>query len=98
MEKHNQIQEKRAAYFKIIEKWLTDRDDGKIPNWHVRDEELKVPKYVADMCRDINSHMGNNKLDQIMSKETCASGHSDYSSKFALYCAELDLDISFKYR
>lgn len=33
------------------------------------------------------------QLSEIKRVETMACGHSDYSSKFALYCAELVLDI-----
>lgn len=32
-------------------------------------------------------------IERIMRVERMAVGHSDYSSKFALYCAELALDV-----
>jgi hypothetical protein len=35
-------------------------------------------------------------MQEITSVETMASGHSDYSRKFALYCAELILDDPMK--
>ncbi len=35
-------------------------------------------------------------LDELIKVETMASGHVDYSSKFALYCAELVLDDPMK--
>lgn len=35
-------------------------------------------------------------LQELINVESMASGHSDYSSKFALYCAELVLDDPMK--
>jgi hypothetical protein len=82
----------RDKFSKIIIKHLNDRDDKPdLDNYMSSEEYPHLPKYVLRMIKDINSKMPNNQLENIMGMEQFASGHTDYSSKFALYCAEIYL-------
>jgi hypothetical protein len=52
------------------------------------------PRYVVDMGErvlEVIHSVGRTDvtLEDVMRKELMASGHSDYHSKFALYCTEL---------
>ncbi len=55
------------------------------------DRERKVMFDEVNNQRALRNKSPMNLAD-IIKIETAASGHSDYSSKFALYCAELVLD------
>lgn len=83
----------RNKYLSIIEKWLSIRNNCESHQMYIEDEELGVPNYVAHMCREINNSMGGDKLSEVLSIESLASGHSDYCSKFSMYCAELELGV-----
>jgi len=80
-------------FSKIIDKWLTIRDESEDSFWYEPSEEDSFfPKYVMRMMREINEEMPKPMLDEIKSNEICAMGHVDYAHKFALYCAELYLN------
>lgn len=57
----------------------------------------RIPKWVVKMCEklteDISHVRGDNTitLEQVLRADRMAAGHSDYSSKLALYCAELSM-------
>lgn len=50
---------------------------------------------MLNAVNDIRAERGVSllRLDDIARVEQMASGHSDYTKKFALYCAELALDL-----
>lgn len=84
------INEKYSEFLSIIHKWLTIRDNDNGIFWiESSEEDSFFPKYVMRMIREINELMPEPMLDKIKQKEIIASGHIDYSHKFALYCNEL---------
>jgi hypothetical protein len=64
------------------------------PREYAPDPRHQKPKYVvrmcerlAALCRDMGAPWV--QLEDVLKKDSLASGHSDYVSKLALYCAEL---------
>jgi hypothetical protein len=68
----------------------------KVPEWNVY--ELNIMLEAVNKVRNDNYHVLNEKpyvtLDDIRRVERGAVGHSDYSHKFSLYCAELALNLN----
>jgi hypothetical protein len=90
--KRNHFQNSMIEYFDLREKhpFVMEYDD----------KGFKSPMWIVKMCSDFSIEINKNRIDNgfdaikisdVISKETYASGHSDYHSKFALYCAELCL-------
>jgi hypothetical protein len=93
-QKQTEFEKNIDSFKKIIMKHLDNRDKkNDMSIFQPSEEDSFFPKYVMDMCKDINNQMPNVELDRIKSKETMASGHIDYVNKFALYCAELYMGL-----
>lgn len=65
------------------------RKEFEWPEW--LDHERNAMLEEVNLQRSIRGKI-HISLDELIRIETNASGHVDYSSKFALYCAELVLD------
>ena len=60
------------------------------PDWVLRERRLMRDLVnIERLCE----HLPALPITAVERVETMAEGHSDYSSKFALYCAELALGI-----
>jgi hypothetical protein len=90
--KYEKLMALKERFETIISKWLKIRDESKDMFWYEPSDENKhKPRYVMRMIREINDEMPTPMLDKVNSVETRAAGHTDYFSKFALYCAELHM-------
>ena len=72
--------------------WWKEKETENIPAWC--EYEREVMMHAVNKFRDAQHKpfIGWKEISRI---ESMAAGHSDYSSKFALYCAELVfMDIS----
>ena len=92
-EQSHTVQSVMPRFSKIIDKWLTIKDESEDWFWYEPSKEDSFfPKYVMRMMCEINEEMPKPMLDKIKSNEISAMGHVDYVHKFALYCAELYLN------
>ena len=67
------------------------RNDGSPPRWIAHERETmhrETNRLRAELGKDAI------ELHQVMTVEELARGHIDYASKFALYCAELVVDLA----
>ncbi len=78
-------------YFDLIGTTLKARGDAK--DDFDLDLEFGEPRYVIRMCQKMLARIGRADLtvQDVLRKERCASGHTDYQRKFALYCREIEL-------
>ena len=93
----NKKMELKEKFEKVITEWIDFRDKT-----DVVDDTIETPygksSWVVAMCYDIWKRIitfrKDNKvhLKDVLGKDQYASGHIDYHSKFALYCAELVLE------
>lgn len=79
----------KESFFEAIGEALATR--GKAAGDYDQDSVYGVPRYVARMCESIVGLIGRSDLTvkDVLHVERLAAGHSDYQSKFALYCAQL---------
>ena len=82
----NKAQEKRQERLAMVDTFDAWGYKTKVPEWHLYE--------LGTMLLEVNRFRTANKLSpidivQLQRVESMACGHSDYSSKFALYCAEL---------
>lgn len=77
------------CYFAIIDSALKAR--GRLSDDYVSDPVHREPCYVVRMCESLVTAIGETSVDltKVMRMERCASGHTDYHTKLALYCREL---------
>ena len=62
---------------------------------HPLHHEANYVVRLCDQVRDLIERRGGRAtLETVVRLERCASGHVDYHSKFALYCAELEIGAS----
>lgn len=78
-------------YASVIENALSQRRQ---PGSMAQDPVYREPVYVVRMCEALAAKIreaGNTKVDvrDVLKIERTACGHSDYTSKLALRCAEL---------
>jgi hypothetical protein len=83
----------KEKYEKIILKHLDIRDNCDDPTLLEPSEYRYKPVFVVNMMKELDEVIpGDNNFDKINSMETFAMGHTDYMSKFALYCAEIHIE------
>lgn len=82
----------KAAFETAILEIIRQRTGS--PREYAPDPRHQKPKYVvrmcerlAALCRDMGAPWV--QLEDVLKKDSLAAGHSDYTSKLALYCAEL---------
>lgn len=72
---------------------LTEEQDkrGQDLSWIEREEQ-----FMFDLVNDERTRRGLSPiaLEHVLMRARWATGHVDYSSKFALYCAELALGLT----
>lgn len=91
----NQLTERSKPFFKIIGNALKSR--GQEPEDYERHATHGQPNYVVRMCEQLHKQINREdvSIEKVLRVEQYASGHVDYHTKCALYCAEL-ADGSFR--
>lgn len=87
----NLIQSYKNKFEKIISKHLEKRGEN-ANDFNPSSQNPFYPNYIMKMCEELNEMMPKDMLKNILDNETYCMGHSDYSSKLSLYCAELFVD------
>jgi hypothetical protein len=81
----------RDRLLKVLEKEQALREKRPYPKWH--QAELKAMCCAVNRIRKQTGCAAPVVMADIERVETMASGHTDYSTKFALYCAELAMGV-----